>query len=48
MVEILEGKESRFCFPLLKLKEELLKQIKWNPSTQAMYINGLKIASGLS
>ncbi|KAK7811540.1 LOW QUALITY PROTEIN: hypothetical protein U0070_011119 [Myodes glareolus] len=36
MVEILEGKESRFCFPLLKLKEELLKQIKWNPSTQAI------------
>uniref|UniRef100_A0A8C0J7B2 Eukaryotic translation initiation factor 4 gamma 2 n=2 Tax=Chelonoidis abingdonii TaxID=106734 RepID=A0A8C0J7B2_CHEAB len=37
MLEILEGKGLSFLFPLLKLEKELLKQIKLDPSPQAIY-----------
>uniref|UniRef100_A0A8C0V4T4 Eukaryotic translation initiation factor 4 gamma 2 n=1 Tax=Cyanistes caeruleus TaxID=156563 RepID=A0A8C0V4T4_CYACU len=37
MLEILEGKGLSFLFPLLKLEKELLKQIKSDPSPQAIY-----------
>ncbi|XP_005989758.1 eukaryotic translation initiation factor 4 gamma 2 isoform X1 [Latimeria chalumnae] len=37
MLEILEGKGLSFLFPLLKLEKELLKQIKADPSPQAIY-----------
>uniref|UniRef100_A0A8C2INL1 Eukaryotic translation initiation factor 4, gamma 2b n=1 Tax=Cyprinus carpio TaxID=7962 RepID=A0A8C2INL1_CYPCA len=37
MLEILEGKGLNFLFPLLKLEKELLKQIKADPSPQAIY-----------
>uniref|UniRef100_A0A672PWB3 Eukaryotic translation initiation factor 4 gamma 2 n=1 Tax=Sinocyclocheilus grahami TaxID=75366 RepID=A0A672PWB3_SINGR len=37
MLEVLEGKGLSFLFPLLKLEKELLKQIKADPSPQAIY-----------
>uniref|UniRef100_A0A672LT72 Eukaryotic translation initiation factor 4 gamma 2 n=1 Tax=Sinocyclocheilus grahami TaxID=75366 RepID=A0A672LT72_SINGR len=37
MLEVLEGKGLNFLFPLLKLEKELLKQIKADPSPQAIY-----------
>ncbi|KAJ8252323.1 hypothetical protein COCON_G00216350 [Conger conger] len=37
MLELLEGKGLSFLFPLLKLEKELLKQIKVDPSPQAIY-----------
>uniref|UniRef100_A0A4W3GQQ5 Eukaryotic translation initiation factor 4 gamma 2 n=1 Tax=Callorhinchus milii TaxID=7868 RepID=A0A4W3GQQ5_CALMI len=37
MLEILEGKGLSFLFPLLKLEKELAKQIKNDPSPQAIY-----------
>ncbi|KAL0167920.1 hypothetical protein M9458_036142, partial [Cirrhinus mrigala] len=37
MLEVLEGKGLSFLFPLLKLEKELLKQIKTDPSPQAIY-----------
>ncbi|XP_033909856.2 eukaryotic translation initiation factor 4 gamma 2-like isoform X1 [Acipenser ruthenus] len=37
MLEILDGKGLGFLFPLLKLEKELLKQIKADPSPQAIY-----------
>ncbi|KPP59314.1 eukaryotic translation initiation factor 4 gamma 2-like [Scleropages formosus] len=37
MLEILEDKGLSFLFPLLKLEKELLKQIKVDPSPQAIY-----------
>ncbi|KAG7473719.1 hypothetical protein MATL_G00098830 [Megalops atlanticus] len=37
MLEILEGKGLSFLFPLLKLEKELLKQIRADPSPQAIY-----------
>uniref|UniRef100_A0A671LNY4 Eukaryotic translation initiation factor 4 gamma 2 n=1 Tax=Sinocyclocheilus anshuiensis TaxID=1608454 RepID=A0A671LNY4_9TELE len=37
MLEVLEGKGLGFLFPLMKLEKELLKQIKADPSPQAIY-----------